>query len=190
MRCKLLFSIFCFCCSALPAQAIEKMYGVVGVGFTDAEYSETVEETVSYKLVLGHQFHRQWYFEGGYYQIADVESDNNSFTFQADALYFGALGKASHAVGELFYRIGVASVNVQAIESSGINPCTTGDAIAVIGESNVCAYDESVVAGILGLGFDYYVATKIFVRFEAEYLRGKDGFDVSIFSIGLRYNFN
>ena len=42
------------------AVAIEKMYGVVSAGYTDLEYSNTVEESFGYKLILGHEFHRQW----------------------------------------------------------------------------------------------------------------------------------
>lgn len=177
---------------AQSAHAIERMYGVIGAGYSDLEYRQAQDEAFSYKLVLGHQFHRQWYVEGGYYQLADVDAqtDGSDFGLQSDALYLGVLGKASHPVGELFYRLGVANVSVQSAEFSGTGNCEVGAAVAAAGSQTICAYDESVAAGIIGLGFDYYVATKTFIRLEAEYLRGKDGFDASFVSLGVRYNFN
>lgn len=192
MKLKSLSGVLLLLLSVQSAQAIERMYGVMGVGYSDAEYRETQEEAFSYKLVLGHQIHRQWYVEGGYYQLADVdaESDGSSLGLRADALYLGVLGKASHPVGELFYRLGVASVSLQSAELSSSAECDVGAAVTSIGSDTVCAYDESVAAGLVGLGFDYYVATKTFIRLEAEYLRGKDGFDVSLISLGVRYNFN
>lgn len=36
---------------------IEKMYGVVSVGYIDLEYSNIVEELFGYKLILGYEFY-------------------------------------------------------------------------------------------------------------------------------------
>lgn len=192
MKLKSLLGASLLLISSQPAQAIERMYGVIGAGYSDLEYRQAQDESFSYKLVLGHQFHRQWYVEAGYYQLADIdaESDGSGFSLQSDALYLGVLGKASHPVGELFYRLGVASVSVQSAELSTGGDCAVGTAVATAGNQTVCGYDESVAAGLIGLGFDYYVATKTFIRLEAEYLRGKDGFDTSFISLGVRYNFN
>ncbi|HBY38304.1 hypothetical protein [Marisediminitalea sp.] len=174
------------------AVAIEKMYGVVSAGYTDLEYSNTVEESFGYKLILGHEFHRQWYVEAGFIQFADIdtESDYSTLGVQANGLYLGVVGKASHAVGELFYRLGAANVDVQAQELSADGQCKFGAAVGAVNGQTLCQFDEGIAAGIIGLGFDYYVATKTFVRLEAEYMRGKDGFDTSMISLGIRYNFN
>lgn len=192
MKYKSLLGALLLSAAVLPAQAIERMYGVIGVGYSDLEYRTVEDEAFSYKLVLGHQFHRQWYVEGGYYQLADIdaETDGSTFGLKSDALYLGVLGKAAHPVGELFYRLGVASVSVQSAELSGGAGCDVGSAVAAVGNQTLCAYDESIAAGLIGLGFDYYVATKTFIRLEAEYMRGKDGFDTSMISLGVRYNFN
>lgn len=174
------------------ATAIEKMYGVISAGYSDLEYRNTAEEAFSYKLILGHQFHRQWYVEAGFIQLADIESESDFSTLglQANGLYLGVTGKASHAVGELFYRLGVANFDVQAAELSADSECQLGESAGVLNGQAVCQFDEGVAAGIIGLGFDYYVATKTFVRLEAEYMRGKDGFDTGLISLGIRYNFN
>ncbi len=174
------------------AVAIEKMYGVVSAGYTDLEYSNTEEEAFGYKLILGHEFHRQWYVEAGFIQFADIEteSDFSKLELQANGLYLGVVGKASHAVGELFYRIGAVNIDVQALEASTDGQCKFGTAAGSLNGQTLCQYDEGIAVGIVGLGFDYYVATKTFVRLEAEYLRGKDGFDTSLISLGIRYNFN
>ena len=97
--------------------AIERMYGVVSTGYSDVEFNQRAEESFGYKILLGHQFHRQWYVETGYLKIADVgneQTTENDF-LKADGLYLGALGKASSPVGELFYRIGVARIDVVAL---------------------------------------------------------------------------
>ena len=177
--------------SLFPVQAVEKMYGVISAGYSDAEFHNRQEESFGYRILLGHQFHPQWYVETGYLKLSSVESEMNSKTpnFVADALYLGVLGKASHSMGELFYRLGVARVDVAAEEPlQDNNQCKLGMPSA--DGQGKCIYDEGIFAGIVGLGYDYYIASKVSVRFEADYIRGKYGFDTSVISVGVRYNFN
>ena len=50
-------------------------------------------------------------------------------------------------------------------------------------------YDDTIVAGLAGLGFDYYVGMKSMVRVEYTYFGGKDDFSAHIVNLGFRYNF-
>ena len=173
--------------------AIEIMYGVVSTGYSDVEFNQRAEESFGYKILLGHQFHRQWYVETGYLKIADVgneQTTENDF-LKADGLYLGALGKASSPVGELFYRIGVARIDVVALEATDAQgDCSLGGLVPVPDGSRYCRYDKGVFAGVLGLGFDLAVAEKLFIRIDGDYIRGRHGLDMSMVSLGLRYNFN
>mgnify|MGYP003635142267 CR=1 FL=1 len=54
---------------------------------------------------------------------------------------------------------------------------------------DACSFDEGVVAGIAGLGFDYYVGLKSMVRLEYTYLGGEDDLSTHLVSLGFRYNF-
>ncbi|OFI34278.1 hypothetical protein BFC17_21025 [Alteromonas lipolytica] len=172
---------------------IERMYGVVSTGYSDVEFNQREEESFGYKILLGHQFHRQWYVETGYYKIADVgneQSMENDF-FKADGLYLGALGKASSPMGELFYRLGVARIDVVGYEPlTAEGGCNLGNSTVTQSGDTYCRYDKGVFAGILGLGFDLAVAEKLFVRLDADYIRGGNGLDTGMISLGLRYNFN
>lgn len=173
--------------------AIEKMYGVVSTGYSDVEFNERAEESFGYKILLGHQFHPKWYVETGYLKIADVgneQSEDNDF-LKADGLYLGVLGKASSPVGELFYRVGAARIDVVALEPTNAEGgCSLGSLSPMMNGEVLCRYDEGVLAGILGLGFDLAVAEKLFVRLDADYIRGRHGLDTGMISLGLRYNFN
>jgi len=175
------------------SQSIERMYGVVSTGYSDTEFSQRAEESFGYKILLGHQFHPKWYVETGYYKIADVgnEQDMDTDFFKADGLYLGALGKASSPEGELFYRVGVARIDVAAFEP--LNPeggCKVGGAVNIAPGTALCRFDKGIFAGILGIGFDLAIAEKLFVRLDGDYIRGGSGLDTGLISLGLRYNFN
>ncbi|MDC8830308.1 outer membrane beta-barrel protein [Alteromonas gilva] len=169
--------------------AMERLYAVVGAGYSDIEVNSAAETDAGYRVVLGHQFHRQWHVEAGFYRLADINDVNQGSerNFSADAIYLGVNGKASNEVGELYYRLGVANVSLQYSSADSTGNCSAESNAT---SQNNCRYDSDTIAGIVGLGFDYSVAANTFVRFEAEYLRGKDGFDASIFSVGVRYDFN
>jgi len=47
-----------------------------------------------------------------------------------------------------------------------------------------------IAAGLIGLGFDYYVSQNSMVRFEYTYIGGEDSFSTNMLSLGFRYNFN
>ena len=106
----------------------------------------------------------------------DSERDTE---FSGDALYLAVLGKANSEYGELYYKLGVANADIASTRYCG-NSALSGDA---------CSFDEGVVAGIAGLGFDYYVGLKSMVRLEYIYLGGEDDLSTHLVSLGFRYNF-
>lgn len=190
MKINRLFGAFLVLLVSHQSLAIEKMYGVAAASYSDLEYGTTADEGAGYKLALGHQFHRQWYVEAGYYQLADISAKGNSPSIKADTLYLGVLGKASHPVGELYYRVGAATINLQEGLLTDAETCSSGTQIDVQDGMLLCGTDDTIAAGILGLGFDYYIATKTFLRLEAEYIVGQDSFETTVLSLGIRYNFN
>ncbi|SVE06508.1 uncharacterized protein METZ01_LOCUS459362, partial [marine metagenome] len=56
-------------------------------------------------------------------------------------------------------------------------------------EAAVCGYDDTIIAGLAGLGFDYYLGLQSMVRVEYTYFGGKDDFSAHIVNLGFRYNF-
>jgi OmpA-like transmembrane domain. len=108
----------------------------------------------------------------------DAETDEQSLSSKGP--YLALLGKASSPKGELYYKLGVASVD---IEQGSINS-SAGGAEALAG-----GYEDTIVAGLAGLGFDYYVGMKSKVRVEYTYFGGKDDFSAHIVNLGFRNNF-
>ncbi|WP_170145518.1 outer membrane beta-barrel protein [Salinimonas sediminis] len=175
-------------CLCSAAQATEKMYGVVGAGYSDAEFSNSRAGSdlgsETFYLALGHEFAPQWYIEGGYKRLFD-DSDETGNT-KGDALYLAVLGKAGGPQGELFYKLGVMSADIsgQYLMDETDN-CEVGQVI-----QGACDYDEGVVAGLVGLGYDYHLGLNTMIRIEYEHVRGEHNLSANLFNLGFRYNFN
>lgn len=181
--------VWALCLLSGSVFATDKMYGVVDFGYTDADFSEIVVEDFSYKLALGHEISRQWYVEAGYQSIFDDLEEVEGA--KADALFISVLGKAGNRSGELFYRLGVLNVDVQGREFAVEGVCALGEVSGTDPSGNtLCTYDEGGVAGVLGVGFDFFVGLNSMVRLEAEHIRGQNGLSVNAVYLGLRYNFN
>ena len=159
------------------AKAAPENYGLVSVGYTDFEFDGGNDREIAYSVAYGHKIHRQWYAEAGYLNLFDYSDDN--LEAQGEALYLAVLGKASSAEGELFYKLGAARVDVEATGLCGTDTTPAS-----------CSYNEGIAAGIVGLGFDYYVSHNSMVRFEYTYIGGEDNFSTNMLSLGFRYNFN
>ena len=109
-------------------------------------------------------------------------------------MFLAFLGKASSPTGELFYRLGVLKTDIRGQQLLvGVRECEFGEAnvmaIADFGAATICDYDESGVAGVIGLGYDYFVGARTMVRAEIEYIKGQDNLTVTTATVGLRYNF-
>ncbi len=189
----------------VPALAVDKVYTVLVVGYSDVEDSQQDTDGVAYKLGLGYQFDPQWYVEFGYQQLINdkllidslpsaLQVEQASHRLQGGALFLSFLGKAANNVGELFYRLGLLKTDFkgQTIHS-GTHTCDFGEASVVsidsFGSATICQYDNDGAAAVIGLGFDYFVSARAMVRTEVEYIKGQDNLAMSVFSVGLRYNF-
>ncbi len=171
---------------SLNVNATERMYGVATAGYADADFDVTSNDGVAYSLALGHQFSSKWYVEGGYLNLVDEDSGTDAL--KAQGLYLAVLGKAGGRLGELYYKLGVMNADVQGFQFAEGNDCVATDlATAPVG---MCAYDDGIVAGMVGLGFDYHIGLNSMLRMEALYVRGEEDFDATVLSIGYRYNFN
>jgi hypothetical protein len=162
--------------------ATERMYGVISAGYADSEFAQYSAGSPAYKLALGHEIHPQWYIEGGFQRIADDEAASANLLdgLEGDALFLSVLGKASSRQGELFYRLGVMRADLTGFRESE-SECV-GCALE--------AYDDGILGGMVGLGFDWYVGLNTMVRIEVEHVFGEDSFSSNAAYIGFRYNFN
>ena len=153
-------------------------YAVANMGYGNVDTEIDNEADISYSAALGYRFHRQWYIEGGYISLIDADNDDQSLSSKGP--YVALLGKASSQKGELYYKLGVANIDIEHVSING-SACGADDVI--------CGYDDSIVAGLAGLGFDYYVGLQSMVRVEYTYFGGKDDFSAHIVNLGFRYNF-
>ena len=186
MNKKQLSALMLATCVSGAAMATDKMYGVISSGYTDMEFSSIERDNYNYSMAIGHQFAKQWYVEAGYMKLVDdVESAEGA---NADSLYLAVLGKAGSRQGELYYKLGVANVDVEGIESAGQSGSELGDTLP--GSTTLCGFDESVVAGLVGVGFDYHIGLSSMIRLEALYFKGEHDFTANVFNLGFRYNFN
>ncbi|QJR81949.1 outer membrane beta-barrel protein [Alteromonas pelagimontana] len=170
---------------SLPALATENMYGVIGTGYSDIEFSQQSADKANYHFALAHQFARSWYAEVGYQRLADNLEENEGM--KADALYLAVLGKASAAIGELYYKLGIMNVDVKGIEGRREEG---GCALGGVTVANSCEFDEGVVAGMVGFGFDYHLGLNTMFRIEATHVRGEHDLAANLVNVGIRYNFN
>lgn len=166
------------------AYATEKMYGALGVSYSDTEFNHQDGDGVGYSLAVGHQFDPQWYVEGGFMQLLDEQSASDGY--KADVLYLAVLGKASSIQGELYYKLGIAKADLlgreNALETGG---CRLGER-----QEARCRFDESVAAAMLGLGYDYNLGMRSMLRLEYTYLIGEHDFQAHVATFSFRYNFN
>ena len=167
---------------SVSAQATEKLYGVVGAGYTDADFENAEASSENLNLALGHEFAPKWYFEAGYKRLFDEETDQADM--KADALYLAVLGKAGGRKGELFYKLGVMRADISGFRTTE----TTCNGAA--NQAGQCTFDEGVFAGMAGLGFDFHVGLNSMIRLEYEYIYGEDDLTANLFNVAYRYNFN
>jgi hypothetical protein len=190
---------------SMPCLAADNLYAVFSLGYADFEVAQQESSGMGYKLAFGYQFDPQWYVEAGYQQLihdelfitslpsaADINSSENRQ--QGDALFVSFLGKATGSIGELFYRIGALKTDIRGQSLlSGEGNCELGQgstiSIVDFGTATLCDYDESGIAGVMGIGFDYFISARAMVRAEIEYIKGQDNLSVTAAFVGLRYNF-
>ena len=184
--------------------AAGNIYGILSAAYvdTDADLAET--NGAGYKFGIGYEFHRQWYVEGGFHLLSDDSLSDGVFAdastleqfspeVEAESLFISVLGKASSPKGELFYRLGVNTVDVTTTSLAAEDLCDGRvSPIVVAGNTtsqNVCRVNDTLLAGHIGIGFDFRLGRRLMLRTEAEYLQGEDDFKATTLTLGLRYNF-
>lgn len=179
-------------------------YGLLSLGYADADLGQVSQEGMGYSLALGYELNKQWFVELGFQQLLDQQGRQPSDAaaplgeddrFKADALYVAMLGKASSARGTLFYRVGLMTAKVEAITYVAANDnCERGKAqsLAVQADANAffsCTVDNTHLAAVVGLGFDWRLAQSLHLRTEIQHVRGESDWQTSTLQLGLRYDF-
>lgn len=186
-----------------PVSATENLYGVLSAGYTETEFDLNQVNQGSYKFAVGYQFDRQWYAEFGYQQLADeglkstlpvtlAEVDSFQPGMEGDALFAAMLGKAAGSMGELFYRVGILKTDIRGQSLAEGDSCELGQGqpFNISGSAyTLCEYDEGGVAGVIGVGFDFYVGTQMMIRTEFEHIAGENGLSINAAYVGFRFNF-
>ncbi|WP_168171471.1 outer membrane beta-barrel protein [Lacimicrobium sp. SS2-24] len=196
-----LIGISALCTSTAYAQS--NMYGLLGLNYAEADQEQISAKGPGYSFAMGYEFHRQWFVELGYQQLIDEDADRltadnlgteDSNSATGDAIYAAVLGKARSQAGTLFYRLGVMSIKWQADSylAEG-RDCAAGTASTVVVSDSLnatrCAVDDTAIAGVVGLGFDFVLTQTVDVRLEAQHIRGEDDLQVNLVQLGVRYNF-
>ena len=205
MKLKIYFSALLLSCYFAQVGATENLYTVATVGYGKTEFNDSSVNKATYKLAVGYQFDRQWYLELGMQKLvsdslaeslpsSDQRLQDDELNLDASALFIAWLGKASGNTGELFYRLGLLKTDIQGQQSKlGVQECELGSATFINNSAGdtytYCEFDEGGVAGVIGLGFDYFITSRAMLRTEIEYIKGQNNLEVTAAYVGVRYNF-
>jgi hypothetical protein len=195
-----LFTILLVICTgllvALPAHAKEgSFYGIGAAGYAANDFGGQDLDDVSYKIGVGYELGKQWNLEVGFQALGDDRLDMDELSLdnasqEINAVYLSALGRAGNRYGELFYRVGVLRADVSTdYLSLGTDCANTGSAIMVLSATVVCQSSNSNIAGVFGIGFDFYIHHSTMLRIEFEHIQGQDSFSAQAAYIGIRLNF-
>jgi hypothetical protein len=185
MKLYLLIAISVFI--SATAQAQSNLYGTFALGLAQNEIENYELDQFSYKVGIGYQLTPQWDLEASFQGLgAENAGDTPQSNFDVSEFYgvsVSALGKARGEYGYLYYRLGVMMVDAQVQTIGSLvcipDPLTPG----------LCTIDESVMAGVLGLGFDLLIFQNAMVRFEVEHIQGQEDYSANAAYIGVRLNF-
>lgn len=186
------------------AQGFDKNYVSASALASQIDLGNGSEDEPGFAITFGTQIHRQWYAEVGFNQFSsnleavDVDgiatvSDALNVGADASGFYVGLLGKASGQVGELYYRLGAMSLDYETYYLDSTLACgnASGQTLTLADGNTtaLCRKDDSDIAGMFGLGFDYYVGINSQVRFSADHIRAPNDVQINSFQVGFRYSF-
>jgi len=176
-----------------------EFYTVLGAGYSESKSQLVDDKGASYRFGVGYELHRQWNLELGYQQLINEEfqtpgaNNNAKDGIEAGAIYLTLLGKASAESGELFYRIGALSIDIEEQQfHSESTTCSAGQGTSLtVGDQSYtqCSLDDTVIAGVIGIGYDVRISSNVLIRTEVEHIKGEDDVEFNAAYIGLRYNF-
>lgn len=170
-------------------------YLAAGAGWTSTDFSDGVSENtmedVNWRISGGYGLGPQWDFEAGYMTLLSGETSNSDIDAPIDAefYYVGLLGKAGNQTGELFYRVGAGQANIVGASYYASEVTCAESTVIEAAVGTYCDVDESSLAVIIGLGFDYFFTDHLAIRFEGDYLFGEDDLKVTTATIGIKVFF-
>lgn len=180
----------------------ENNYILLAPQYNDVELNSADSSEAGFTLAFGTEVHPQWYAEVGYSFLADdhepdrlsTGGENQSAGVNASGLYVALLGKAANQSGELFYKLGVMTIDYEGSFLISDRGNCEGDTFALTFADSgqtlfECALDDTSFAGIVGAGFDFHVGYRSQVRLNVEHIRGADDFQSNSVQLGYRYNF-
>lgn len=189
-------SLLIFTFSAASEANQRNFYVVASAGYATNEIGDDTHDELSYKLNLGYVLGEQWAVEFGFQGLGDSALSNSEILadsatdYSVSGFKLSALGKAGNQHGELFYRLGVAQIETDTSFALAGSACNTGSMLVTAqADSVICSANESVTAGVIGLGFDFYVTRSLLLRAEIEHIQGSRDYAAQSFLLGLRYNF-
>jgi opacity protein-like surface antigen len=198
LLCILVFSVSLF---SFMGHADEgPFYVVASAGYAMNKIDSDTHDELSYKLNFGYTLSEEWAVEVGYQGLGDAGLSNEDLLTSSDglqeadynvsAIQLSVLGRASNQHGELFYRIGVMQVNTESTFVLDASECLADNAlVATQSDSVICSSDENEMAGIIGIGFDFYITRSLLLRAEIEHIQGREDYSAQALLLGLRYSF-
>jgi|GEM_PF-217040 len=195
MRLKQAMALIATLSGLIGSANADSFYGVFSVGYVQNDNQTMEVNSPSYKLGVGYQIAPQWYIETGFQLLAEENVDSTELAIdeqqlEASGIFIAALGKAVGQSGELFYRVGVMKADLKG-QYQATGPCQSNAQLSTVGGDGltVCRFDDGILAGVVGLGYDFYISPSLLVRAEAEHIRGESDYSANAFYVGLRVNF-
>lgn len=189
---------------AALADLFDKNYIALSPMYSDVQATHSKKE-VGFNLSFGTEIHKQWYaelgvnyFSSGFDNLTQPTDLDTAFAadsgIDASGVHLAFLGKAKNQRGELYYRIGIAALNVTSEKyvtpESSCGSASRIETMALDGAAvSLCSMDDTKLAGMIGIGFDTYLGYETQLRFAIDHYRGQDDIQINTIQLGLRYNF-
>jgi opacity protein-like surface antigen len=198
-----LLSMLALALFSIPLHSSAKnrtFYTVVSAGYATNDVQDETFDDLTYKANIGYVLGDQWALEFGFHGLGDAGLSNEDLinntsgagasNYTVNAIVLSALGKAGNEHGELFYRLGAVYLNSESTFLVASDTCAGDESLlASQTDSVLCGGDENQFAGVIGLGFDFYISRSLLLRTEFEYIQGTDDYSAQSVLLGLRYNF-
>jgi hypothetical protein len=172
---------------SVNSHAQNNLYSTVSIGFAQNELKHYELDQLSYKLGIAYELTSQWDIEASFHGLGTENSGESPQQNLDVSEFYGvavsALGRARGQYGDLYYRVGVMMVDAQ-VQSFSTSVCTPDPL-----NSGLCSVDDSLYAGMIGLGFDLFINHRTMLRFEVEHIEGQKEYSANAAYIGVRFNF-
>ncbi|XOV81234.1 MAG: hypothetical protein ACFHVJ_09855 [Aestuariibacter sp.] len=197
-------ALMIFISGSASAQLFDKNYVSLAPLYSDLKVGSGSKEA-GFNVSFGTEIHRQWYaeigvnyFASGYVPLTQPADSASAFSsdagIDASGVHLAFLGKAKGQQGELYYRLGIAALDVSTEQFVAADAaCQAGTASSISAADgtavSLCTVDDTQLAGMIGIGFDTYLGYETQLRFAIDHYRGEDDVQINTVQLGLRYNF-